>query len=193
MKTVLLVLLLSLVLAACSDTSAHATTDYLDRANDILLEAHGDPEQIAKALDIYTKGLEKYPEAPELLTGRANLHASLERYPEARDDMDALYASGHIRPEGRLFRCMLHERLAGKPDADIIGCYEETAHVYSDARESQSHPSANHVLSAFLAESRGADNLLHEWQASDDPMKDPMIEELFLDFDREAYLYQVLP
>lgn len=192
MRKALLILLTLLLASACSEVSGQPPEHYLDRAETTLIEARGDSDQIAKVLEIYEEGLEKYPNDPELLRGHAQTSVTFGQYEDAKNDMDTLYETGNIHNEGRLFRCMLHERLNGAIEK-TLACYEATMNAFATASEARETPDANHVLAAYLARSPEAEDLLKKWKASDDPMKNPMLEAIFKDLDRQELIEQFLP
>nr|WP_255762573.1 tetratricopeptide repeat protein [Halomonas alkalisoli] len=150
----------------------------------------GDTQQLENVLAIYDEGLERHPDNAELLNSRAQLLASLGRYEEAKRDLDELH-EGELHKEGMLLRCMLQERLEGATD-DALACYAEVEAAYVMAGEPDDHPNANHILAARLAETSEAADLLEEWQASDDPMKNLMVEEM-LEMERGELIQMLLP
>lgn len=188
MKSTLLITIVALLLTACSPAQGEPAEHYLERANAALIEAHGDAKQLEEVLRIYDEGLEWHPTDTDLLNSRAQLNANLGHYAAAKADLDILKA-GELHKEGRLMRCMLQERLDGATD-DALACYSEVESDY--ASEIADHPDANHILAAKLAKSPEAAFLLEEWQASDDPMKNPMVEEM-LGMEREELLQMLLP
>lgn len=188
MKKILFLSIATLLLAACSPVNGEPPAHYQERAGAALVEARGDTQQLEEVLTIYAEGLEQHPNDPALLNSRAQLLASLGRYEEAKDDLDELQ-EGELHKEGMLLRCMVHERLEGAT-AEALACYEEVENAY--ASEAGDHPDANHILAARLAESPEAEALLREWRESDDPMKDPLLEEV-LELERQALIRQFLP
>ncbi|MFQ3786476.1 tetratricopeptide repeat protein [Halomonas sp. A29] len=194
MKKILLVsiaaLLASLLLNACSPASGEPPAHYLERAGAALMEAKGDPQQLESALEIYDEGLERHPDDAELRYGRAQLLTSLRQYEKAKRDLDELHAGG-LHKEGMLLRCMVQERLEGATE-NALTCYAGAEAAFATTSEAGDHLSANHILAARLAESPEAEALLLEWQASDDPMQDPMLGEM-LEMEREELIRQFLP
>ncbi|WP_104204599.1 hypothetical protein [Billgrantia saliphila] len=188
MKKILLVAMIAMLLTACSSAKGEPPAHYLERANAALIEARGDANQLEDVLTIYDEGLEQHPNDTDLLTSRAQLNASLGHYAAAKADLDVL-KEGELHKEGRLMRCMLQERLEGAT-TETLACYAEVESDY--ASEISALPDANHVLAARLAESPEAVPLLEEWQASDDPMKNSMVEEI-LEMEREELIQMLLP
>ena len=188
MKKILLVTMIAMLLTACSSAKGESPAHYLERANAALIEARGDANQLKDVLTIYDEGLEQHLNDTDLLNSRAQLNASLGHYDAARADLDVL-KEGELHKEGRLMRCMLHERLEGATTEALV-CYAEVESDY--ASEINAHPDANHVLAARLAESRTVAPLLEEWQASDDPMKISIVEEM-LEMERGELIRMLLP
>ena len=188
MKKTLLVTLIAMLLTACSSAKGELPTHFLERANAALIEARGDTNQLKDVLAIYDEGLEQHPNDADLLTSRAQLNASLGHYEAAKADLDVL-KEGELHKEGRLMHCMLQERLEGATD-EALACYAEVESDY--ASDISDHPDANHVLAARLAESLEAATLLEAWQASDDPMKHSMVEEMLV-MEREELIQVLLP
>lgn len=188
MKKILLITTIAMLLTACSSAKGEPPTHFLERANAALIEARSDANQLKDVLTIYDEGLEQHPNDTDLLNSRAQLNASLGHYDAAKADLDVL-KEGELHKEGRLMRCMLQERLEGATTEALV-CYAEVESDY--ASEIDDHPDANHVLAARLAESPTAAHLLEEWQASDDPMKNQMVEEM-LEMEREELIRVLLP
>jgi len=187
-KKALLTTIATLLLISCSLANGESPAEYLERASTALIDSRGDKRQREDVLMVYKEGLEQHPNHPELLNSRAQLLVSLGQYEEAKSDLEALY-SASLNKEGMLLRCMLIERLEGVT-GEARACYAEVENAYG--RETDSQPNANYVLAAHLAESPRSDALLLEWQASDDPMKDPMLSEM-LELDRDSLIQQFLP
>ncbi|MBE0400077.1 hypothetical protein EI168_08125 [Halomonas sp. FME1] len=162
--------------------------EYLERASTELTDARGDKRRLEDVLMVYKEGLEHYPNHSELLSSRAQLLISLGRYEEAKLDLDDLY-SRELNNEEMLLRCMLIERLDGVT-GEARACYGETESAYDNDTNNQLD--ANYILAAHLAESPQSDSLLLKWQASDDPMKNPMLEEM-LELERGSLIQQLLP
>ena len=188
MKKILLITMIAMLLTACSSAKGEPPAHYLERANAALVEARGDPSQLKEVLAIYDEGLEQHPNDTDLLISRAQLNAGLGHYEAAKADLDVL-KEGELHKEGRLMRCMLQERLHGVT-TETLACYAEVESGY--ASESSDHPDANHVLAARLAESPAAAHLLEQWQASDDPMKNSMVEVMLV-MEREELIRVLLP
>lgn len=188
MKKILFVTMIGMLLTACSPAKGEPPAHYLERANAALIEARGDANQLKDVLTIYDEGLERHPNDTDLLNSRAQLNASLGHYEAAKADLDAL-KERELHKEGRLMRCMLQERLEGAT-AEAMACYAEVERDY--ASKISDHPDANHVLAARLAESSEAASLVEEWQASDDPMKNPMVEDM-LEMGRGELIRMLLP
>lgn len=180
--------MLAMLLTACSSAKGEPPAHYQERANAALIEARGDTNQLENVLAIYNEGLEQHPNDTDLLTSRAQLNASLGHYAAAKADLDVL-KEGELHKEGRLMRCMLQERMEGAT-TETPACYADVEHDY--ASESGDYPDANHVLAARLSESPEAAHLLEAWQASDDPMKNAMVEELLV-MEREEQIQMLLP
>lgn len=188
MKKILLVAMIVMLLTACSSAKGEPPAHYLERANAALIEARGDTSQLEDVLTIYDEGIERHPNDTDLLAGRAQLNASLGHYEAAKADLDIL-KEGELHKEGKLMRCMLQERMVGST-AEALACYADVERGY--ASEIGDHPDANHVLAARLAESPEAAPLLEEWQASDDPMKSSVVEEMLV-MEREELIQMLLP
>ncbi|MDQ7729289.1 tetratricopeptide repeat protein [Halomonas sp. SpR8] len=188
MKKALLITMITLSLMACSLANGEAPAEYLERASTALTDARGDKRQLEDVLMVYKEGLEQHPNNSELLSSRAQLLTSLGRYEEAKLDLDELH-TGELNKEEMLLRCMLIERLDGVTD-EARACYGEVESAY--AREANNQPDANYILAAHLAESPQSDSLLLEWQTSNDPMKDSVLDGM-LELERDVLIQQFLP
>lgn len=192
-------LLLLVSWGACAgdpDTPEANPETYVAQATAILVEGRGSEAARTRALDVYDVAVSRFPDDARLLLSRAQLLAKQQRYEAAREDMDRAHTADSLPVEAKLFRCMLHERLAeARPEA-VLPCYREVLHLYEQRlRETPAAPDANHVLSALLAESDDAEILLQRFTEEADPIQQDLFGEGFelRAFDRTEWINRLFP